>query len=92
MESKRNIPTSRPPDICPNCKASLISGDIVEELIAKSGMSRQEANQVAVDYYNYGESNKYFYNVIGLYSRDKDKVVEWQCLFCKHTWTRLSDY
>lgn len=60
------------PKVCPNCNANLVGDPIPQDLI-DSG------------YYG---TNTHWSRVIGLYSMEKDRVVEWLCPDCEHQWER----
>jgi hypothetical protein len=69
---------------CPACGADLNGGLVWEHFYAETG-SKEEADAIASMYGATRTSGKWG-RAVGIYDRDKDRTVAWECPDCTHRW------
>jgi hypothetical protein len=72
---------------CPDCKESLEGDLIYEHFLNEYGGDEEKALETAK---NYGatKTEGRWGKEIGIYDREKDRTIAFQCPFCNHRWDR----
>lgn len=75
---------------CPNCKANLDGGYVVEYPVSQ-GYPWDKVIEYCSHYSGWTEHglNNRWGRSIGLYSWEEDRTTGYQCPDCKHTWGRV---
>lgn len=69
---------------CPKCGVNLDGGSIWEHFFEITG-NEEEADEQAA-WYGATRHKGQWGRKIGIYDRDKDRTVAWQCPDCEHEW------
>lgn len=69
---------------CPHCNVDLRKESIYEYFLNRYEGDIKKARKVASEYGGDG----YFYNIISIYDRNRDKTVGYRCLNCSQSWER----
>lgn len=72
--------------ICPNCNANL-EGDLIFDTFLEKYGDEAKALEVAA-MYGATKTEGRWGREIGIYDREEDAVIAWQCPDCKHQWGR----
>ena len=71
---------------CPACGADLDGGLVWEYFYAQTG-SKEEAD-VSASFYGATRTEGKWGRALGIYDRDLDRTVSWECPDCTHRWGR----
>lgn len=71
---------------CPNCKANLEGGLIFDTFLEMYGDETKALEVAAM--YGATKTEGRWGREIGIYDREKDRTVAWQCPECNHQWGR----
>lgn len=72
--------------ICPNCKTNLEGDLIFDTFLEKYGDEEKALEAAAM--YGATKTEGRWGREIGIYDREEDAVIAWQCPDCKHQWGR----
>jgi len=80
-------PSMCEPRTCPSCSVSL-EGELIFETFLRQHHGDRKKALTAAEMYGATETEGRWNKSFGRYSPEQDRVVQWGCPSCGHTWDR----